>query len=266
MSKETEGSTFARYFSGNALAGDYQSTDDESGEATELDTSEEETEEETETEAEETEEEGEEGTEDSSTEEPDYKAMYEDAEKKRRQTQSNLDQTNNEVRQLRQEFSDFKEDSETHDPFENLDDTEVLDVATAKKIVASMQPKKKSPKQSKPDPNFNNWMATQPGIEDINKYYKANEAEVNSKLQTVPTNEYGQFLMISSLQKDDHIKQQANEIKKLQTKVKKLSKKKKVPKMGPSGNPGKGRTPVSNEIANRMSRYFLRGKELRGEL
>jgi DNA repair exonuclease SbcCD ATPase subunit len=191
--------------------------------------------------------------------------MYEDAEEKRRLTQRNLGQLDNEFRQLRQEFSDFKEDSETHDPFENLDDTEVLDVATAKKILASVQPKKK-PKgeksnQSKPDPNFNNWMATQPGIEDINKYYKANEAEVNSKLQTVPTNEYGQFLMISSLQKDDHIKQQAGEIKKLQAKVKKLSKKKKVPQMGPSGNPGKGRQP-QGDAASPLLRYFSRGRTL----
>lgn len=179
-----------------------------------------------------------------------------DKEDKRSSWQSRADASESALRQLREDFENYKQEvkGEADDPFADLDDEELVPAGRAKKAFAMA---KQKPAQQKPDPNFNSWLASQPDAPDVNEFFEKNREYVVAKLNSTRTNEYGQFFMIRAMQRDDKLKHMEashkDELDKLKKEISKLKGKKKIVKMGPGGTVGKERS-VKSEAP--LMRYF----------
>jgi len=227
----------------------------ESGEAEELDTSEEEVEEE---EAIESEEESEEEESDESEEEPededvDWKEVAEKREDQRKEWQSRYDTDKqahaNEMSQMRNEINQLKEkqdSKEIDDIFDGKDPDDIMTVAEAKKLKDKIT-KPKPPPQAD---DFNAWSQSQPDYQQISEYYanlKSIDPTIDSKIPGATSQDA--YISLRQWMHEDDVKvlrEENEKLKKQNRKIKKSKPKAPVSGQGPGvsgGTRSSGRDP-----------------------
>ena len=217
---------------------------EESGEAKELDTSEETDEEEIEDkesesqESEEAEEEQEEDDLDQSVE--DYRKLFEAAEEKRKKWQSRYDtdrqQSVSEISQLRNELNQLKEKQdgkEVDDIFAGKDDEDILTVGEAKRLKDKLSAKK----VEQPLGDYKAWLSKQSDITEVEKYYSdLVKVEPNIDPSRLGADAKEQYLTLRTWMHEDNALSLKKEVELLRKQNEKIKKKKSRPKTPISGS------------------------------
>lgn len=220
------------------------SQDKESGEAKELDTSEEEPEEESDEENGEGE--GEESEEESESSDKDYQSLYNDTEQKRISQQSRADRAENEKQAMEKQLAEFQnqlnelksqqEKDQIGEVFDGKDEDDFITISDAKKLYKPT--KRQQVVQSPAVEPVETWMQKQPDYAIVNDYYTSNKDDVDMWMKASGMEGKDIYRALSDKVKYDQIESLQKQISSL---TKGSKKKVRTPLTGSGGSPA-GRT------------------------
>jgi len=202
-------------------------------------------------------------------EEPDFQALFQDAEDKRARQQSRADteafkntKLTNRISELEAQAHQQQQTASVEDEdfgLEGMDNDEYLTVKDVKKLLNKrpqtqkvVTPEQRQGRSESERAAFEDWVRKQPDVQLVNDYYNANKQEVDSYLDALGTDEMGQYQALRGLAAMDQTSKLQHEVSVLKA----PKRQKAVPIAGPGSGASGGNVPSGPKGEDGYDRFF----------